>query len=492
MTAAETDPPPLSGAAPTTTHPATTHPTTTHPATKHPNRRAWTVTGLLVVFMMVNFADKSVLGLAADEIRADLGLTATEFGLANSAFFLLFSVSGALVGLLLADRVPTRRLLLAMAVLWSLAQIPPAIGGGLAVLIGSRLVLGAAEGPAFPVAQQAALSWFPDHRRNLPGALVTLGVTLGVITAAPGLTWVIQEHGWRAALWVVGAVGAIWAVLWLLLGGDGPFRSDDVPGGSSTPGTAPGADPPRRTSPEPAGTVPVPATVPAPAPAVTAAGAVPGYRRVLATRTWAGVTLAYFSSYWIVGLMVAWLPSYLRNGLGYSADTAGTLVVSPWAVGAVVLLGQAVLTGRLMRRGVSSRTARGRIGGAMLLIGAVSLFCVPLADTTTAKTALLALGLGTGGSYATIAATTVAELAPPRRRGGALGTMNAVVTTAGLIAPVVVGRFVDTQGDAGYQSAVLLSGALLTLGALASLTLVDPARDAARLDPARPGPGLRK
>ncbi|MFD6244576.1 MFS transporter [Streptomyces roseolus] len=460
MTAAETAPRPSSG---------------TLPTTKNPGRRAWTVTGLLVVFMMVNFADKSVLGLAADEIRADLGLTATQFGLANSAFFLLFSVSGALVGLLLADRVTARWLLLAMAVLWSLAQIPPAIGGGLAVLIGSRLVLGAAEGPAFPVAQQAALSWFPDHRRNLPGALVTLGVTLGVITAAPGLSWVIQEHGWRAALWVVAAVGAAWSALWLLSGGDGPFRTDGAPDASVASATASRtgirtdsrADSPLRTPPGPAG----------------AAGHAPGYRRVLATRTWAGVTLAYFTSYWIVGLMVAWLPSYLRNGLGYAADTAGTLVAAPWAVGAVVLLGQAVLTGRLMRRGVSSRTARGRIGGVMLLIGAVSLFCVPLVDTTTAKTVLLALGLGAGGSYATIAATTIAELAPPRRRGGALGTMNALVTTAGLIAPVVVGRLVDAQGDAGYESAVLLSGALLSVGAVASLTLVDPARDAARLRP---------
>ncbi|MFF6886122.1 MFS transporter [Streptomyces sp. NPDC012421] len=452
MTAAQTEPRPLSGgAAPTTTN---------------TGRRAWTVTGLLVVFMMVNFADKSVLGLAADEIRADLGLTATQFGLANSAFFLLFSLSGALVGLLLADRVKAKWLLLTMAVLWSLAQIPPAIGGGLAVLIGSRLVLGAAEGPAFPVAQQTALSWFPDHRRNLPGALVTLGVTLGVITAAPGLTWVIQEHGWRAALWVVAGVGAVWAAVWSAFGGDGTFRTDDTPARDKP--TAPEA----ATAPDAAAIGPE---------AVTASAAAPGYHRVLATRTWIGITLAYFTSYWIVGLMVAWLPSYLRNGLGYAADTAGALVVTPWAVGAVVLLGQAVLTGRLMRRGVGSRTARGRVGGVMLLIGAVSLFCVPLADSATTKTVLLALGLGMGGSYATIAATTIAELSPPRRRGGALGTMNAVVTTAGLIAPVVVGRLIDTQGDAGYEHAVLLSGALLCLGALASLTLVDPARDAARL-----------
>ncbi|MET8414530.1 MFS transporter [Streptomyces sp. NPDC005134] len=404
--------------------------------------RAWIVTGLLVAFMMVNFADKSVLGLAADEIRADMGLSATDFGLANSAFFLLFSVAAGAVGLL-ADRVRPKWLLLAMALLWSVAQTPAALGGGLAVLIGSRVLLGAAEGPAFPVAQQAALSWFPNHRRNLPGALVTLGVTLGVITAAPGLTWVIHHHGWRAALWVVAAAGALWALLWAVFGADGKYRTD-------TAETLPS---------EPA--------------------AKPAYRRILGTRTWIGTTAAYFTSYWAVALMLVWLPSYLRNGLGHSSDAAGRLVVLPWVVGALALLGQAALTGWLMRRGVSSRWARGRVGGSLLLLGAVACLAVPLADGA-AKTALLAVGFGLGGSFATVAATTVAELAPPARRGGALGTMNATVTTAGLIAPAVVGSLVDSHGAAGYQTAVVLSGVLLLLGALAAFTLIDPARDALR------------
>ena len=423
------------------------------PSGRSLGNRAWLVTGLLVVFMMVNFADKSVLGLAADEIRADLDLSATEFGLASSAFFLLFSVAAAVVGLL-ADRVRPKVLLLAMALLWSVAQVPAALGGGLAVLLASRVVLGAAEGPAFPVAQQAALSWFPNHRRNLPGALVTLGVTLGVITAAPGLTWVIHHHGWRSALWVVAAVGAVWAVIWAVLGEDGPYRTDasDVP-------------------------APASGSWPDPAPARPK----PAYRRILGSRTWIGTTVAYFTSYWTVALIVVWLPSYLRNGLGHSADAAGTLVVLPWLVGAVALLGQAAVTGRLMRRGVTSRRARGWVGGALLLLGAAACLSVPLADGSATKTALAAAGFGLGGSFATVAATTVAELATPARRGGALGTMNAVVTTAGLVAPAVVGHLVDARGAAGYQSAVVVSGVLLLLGAVAAFTLIDPARDAARL-----------
>ncbi|MFI6940355.1 MFS transporter [Streptomyces sp. NPDC050418] len=416
-------------------------------AARH-DRRAWTVTLLLVVFMMVNFADKSVLGLAADEIRADLGLSATQFGLANSAFFLLFSVAAVLVGLA-ADRVSPKLLLLVMALLWSVAQVPAAIGGGLAVLVASRVFLGAAEGPAFPVAQQATLAWFPDHRRNLPGALITLGVTLGVIVSAPGLSWVIQEHGWRAALWVLVGVGLVWAAAWAVFGADGRHGVRD------------GERPTQQT------------------PSVTAPD-IP-YRRIFRTRTWIGATLAYFTSYWTVAMMLTWLPSYLRNGLGYSADTAGRIVAGPWVVGAVVLLAQAAVTGRLMRRGAGSRKARGWVGGWLLALGAVCCLAVPLADGPTAKTVLITLGLGLGGAYATVAATAVAELAPPSRGGGALGAMNAVVTASGLAAPAVVGALVDAQGDAGYQNSVLLAGLLLVAGAVASFLLIDPARDTARL-----------
>lgn len=404
-------------------------------------RRAWVVTGLLVVFMMVNFADKSVLGLASDEIRADLHLSATEFGLANSAFFLLFSVSAIVVGLA-ADRVSPKLLLLVMAALWSVAQVPPALGGGLAVLVGSRVFLGAAEGPAFPVAQQATLSWFPDHRRNLPGALITVGITLGVIVSAPTLTWLIQRHGWRSALWVLAVAGAVWAVGWAVSGADSP-----------RPKAAARRD---------------------------AAGTVP-YRRIFASRTWIGTTVAYFTSYWAVALMLVWLPSYLRHALGYSADAAGIVVVAPWAVGAAVLFGQAALTGRLMRRGAGGRTARGRVGAGMLAIGAVCLLLTSVTDGQVLQTVLIALGFGFGGAYATVAATTVASLAPPGRDGGALGLMNALVTAAGLVAPAVVGALVDAQGTPGYRHAVLLCGALLVAGAITAHLLIDPDRDRERI-----------
>lgn len=419
------------------------------------SRRAWVVTALLVVFMMINFADKSVLGLAADEIRQDLGLSASAFGLASSAFFLLFSVSGAAVGLL-ADRVRPKWLILAMAVLWSVSQAPMAVGGGLAVLITSRVLLGAAEGPAFPVAQQATLSWFPNHRRNLPGALIVLGITLGVLVAAPVLTWVIQNHGWRSAVAAVAITGVVWALLWIPFGGEGPYATASGTGDARNEKAASSAG-------------------------QGAARQKMPYRRILATRTWIGATAAYFGTYWVIAFALVWLPSYLQDGLGYSSEGSTQVVMLVWGLGGIVVLGQAGLTGWLLRRGTASRWARGGVGGVLLLIGAAACLALPVAPAGAVTAILLVAAFGLAGAMGSVAATTITELAPADRRGGALGIMNAVVTTAGLIAPTLIGRLVDTHGTEGYTYAVLITGAVLLLSGAAALTLIDPDRDARRL-----------
>ncbi|WP_199257014.1 hypothetical protein [Tomitella fengzijianii] len=49
------------------------------------NRRAWLVVGLLVLFQIVNFADKAVIGLVSKPAMRDLGLSASQFGFIGSA-----------------------------------------------------------------------------------------------------------------------------------------------------------------------------------------------------------------------------------------------------------------------------------------------------------------------------------------------------------------------------------------------------------------------
>ena len=62
---------------------------------------AWKITVLLLFYMVVNFADKIVVGLAGVPIMTELKLTPAQFGFLGSAFFFLFSIASILVGFLL-------------------------------------------------------------------------------------------------------------------------------------------------------------------------------------------------------------------------------------------------------------------------------------------------------------------------------------------------------------------------------------------------------
>ena len=64
---------------------------------------AWKITFLLFLFMLVNFADKIVVGLAGAPIMDELKLTPEQFGLLGSSFFFLFSISAIVVGFIVAS-----------------------------------------------------------------------------------------------------------------------------------------------------------------------------------------------------------------------------------------------------------------------------------------------------------------------------------------------------------------------------------------------------
>jgi len=114
-------------------------------------RSAWTHVALIFVFILINFADKSLIGLSSVPIMREMALSNTQFGALGSAFFLLFSVTGVAGGFL-ANRIRTKSLMSAMAVLWAVAILPISVVSSFTLLLVSRIILGAAEGPAFPVA----------------------------------------------------------------------------------------------------------------------------------------------------------------------------------------------------------------------------------------------------------------------------------------------------------------------------------------------------
>jgi len=404
---------------------------------------AWRNAFLLFVFMLLNFADKIVVGLAGVPIMTDLKLEPEQFGLLGSAFFLLFSISAVAVGFL-ANRVATRWVLLALASIWALTQLPMIGDVGFMTLVACRIILGAGEGPAAAVAAHAIYKWFPDEKRTLPTAVLSQGSAFGVILAVPALNWLIVHYNWHYAFGALGFVGFIWVVVWLALGQEGPL----VPAAAT-------ATEETRIS----------------------------YWRLLASRTFVGCCAATFGAYWALSLGLTWFTPFIVKGLGFSQSEAGLISILPWIFGAVVVLLTGWISQVLMARGFSTRVARGVLGAAPLVIGGFIMGLVPYADSAKLQIALLVAGSGLCGAIYVVCAPMISEFTPVSQRGAAISIYGAIYTLAGILAPSVMGSMIQRASGSmeGYMTGLAINAVILVVSGLLGLLLLWPNTERERL-----------
>ncbi|MFJ7420972.1 MFS transporter [Streptomyces uncialis] len=418
-------------------------------------RRAWTVLALLFGLLLVNFADKVVVGLAGVDMKRDLGIDDEAFGVIQSSFYWLFAV-GCVLGGWLGGRIGARWLLAGIAVVWALSLAPMVGQVGFTTVVACRVLLGFAEGPTTALAMQVTHSWFPAHRRALPSSLLVAGATVGPVIAAPALTWVITQYSWHAAFGVLAAVGALMAVLWLIGGREGPE------GASAGHGEGAGAS------------IVLPERLP--------------LGRILRTGTLIGMTLLFFVAYANTSVKISWLPLYLREGLGYDAETTGRLVALPYVGAAVAVIVVGVISRSMTKRGLSSRTSRGLLAGSLVLGAGVATLIFPVLDRGAPQMILIVLSSCLNSAGYGIAFTGLADIVPAAQRGTVFGIVTGVYSLGGIIAPMVVGSLVSGGSSvaAGYGDGFLVLGLTMIAGAVAALFLVHPERDAAKLAAARP------
>jgi MFS family permease len=404
---------------------------------------AWTITFLLFLFMLVNFADKIVVGLAAVPIREELKLDAAQFGLLGSSFFLLYSIAAIAVGFIV-NRVATRWVLLVLALIWALAQFPMVGAVGLTMLMTCRIILGAGEGPAPSVATHAIYKWFPDEKRTLPTAVLSQGSAFGVIIAVPALNWLIVNYNWHYAFGALGVVGLMWVVVWYFIAKEGPLVHDAVIAGEE---------------------IRIP------------------YLSLLTSRTFIGCVAATFGAYWALSLGLTWFTSFIVQGLGFSQQQAGYISILPWIFGATVVLLTGWISQLLVARGVSTRVARGVLGASPLIVGGLVLAAMPHISGVGLQVALIVIGPGLSGAIYVVCAPMLSEFTPVSQRGAILAIYGAIYTLAGIIAPYVMGNII--QGSAnmldGYMKGFTINACVMIASGVAGLLLLWPNTERARL-----------
>ena len=404
---------------------------------------AWKVTFLLFLFMLVNFADKIVVGLAGVPIMTELKLEPDQFGLLGSSFFFLFSISAIVVGFIV-NTIATRWVLLALALIWALAQFPMVGTIGFTTLLICRVILGAGEGPAFSVATHAIYKWFPDEKRTLPTAILSQGSAFGVILAVPALNWIIVNYSWHHAFGALGVVGLLWTGAWLLLGKEGPLAETT---------------------------------------AEMAAGPRVPYFQLLTSRSFIGCCAATFGAYWALSLALTWFTPFIIKGLGFSQKDAGWISILPWIFGASIVLLAGWLSQVLMARGVSTRGSRGVLGAAPLVAGGAILLMLPHVDGTGLQIALLVLGPGLCSSIYVVCPPMLGEFTPVSQRGAVISIYSAIYTIAGIVAPFVMGKVIQYAQTPleGYMTGFTINAVIMIGSGVLGLLLLYPNTERARL-----------
>ncbi|MBW4787992.1 MFS transporter [Alcaligenes faecalis subsp. faecalis] len=405
----------------------------------------YVVVFLLFLFMVINFADKAIFGLVAVPLMEELAISPQQFGTIAGSFFFLFAISGIVVGFM-SNTVSSRLLLVGLVIIWSIAQVPVAMGAStIAALMACRILLGIGEGPAYPLALHACYKWFPDQERTWPTAIVMQGGQVGMLLAGPLVGYLAISHGWRSVFWVTAAAGVLWLLVWAVLGKDGPISATAAPTAEADKSTTLS-----RSS----------------------------YRDVLLNRSFIGNLLMYWVAYWCAALVFTWLPAYLQRGLGFSSDTAGWLFSLCIFVAIPIVSGGSYLSNRFLRQGYSSRVARSLVTVGFLLAGALCLLAAAyLNPGPTAGIVLIALGLSFPQVGFVLCSAISAQISPVEKRGSTLAITNSLSTTAGLVAPIVMGRLIQAEsGIAGFHQGFALTALLLLAGAVLGFILVDPAR----------------
>lgn len=195
----------------------------------------WTICSLLFFATTINYLDRQVLSLLKPSLEAEFGWTNSQYADIASAFQFTYAISMLFAGRII-DRLGTKKGFIWAIVLWSLGAMIHAwavpIGDGMLKILGwvgiisvpasvlgfiiSRMVLAVGEAGNFPGAIKATAEYFPKKERSFATGIFNSGANVGAILAPLSVPWLEAQFGWQAAFLVVGAIGFIWLIFWMI------------------------------------------------------------------------------------------------------------------------------------------------------------------------------------------------------------------------------------------------------------------------------------
>ncbi|PEL13488.1 MFS transporter [Bacillus sp. AFS017336] len=382
----------------------------------------WIILFLLFIMAIINFADKTILGLAGIHITNDLNLTSTEFGILGSSFYWLFSLFG-IVGGTLSDRIGTGKSLAIMAIVWTIAQSMALFASSLPVLILSRVLLGAGEGAFLATAISHLSKWFKPESRGLAISIINFGNVVGIAVTAPIIVSFISNYGWRQAFFISGIFSFLWLICWLWVGRIKPtvLLQDE---------------------------------------ASTIENKTKNNKKeiwkALQSPIFIFTTLIAFIAYSFIVFGLTFNPTYLIKVKGFSEQQSALVIAISGLIGAVLAIGLSIFSDRLYKKAQSIWKSRILFSTISVLIAGILYSLYPFLNGAASIIIILSLVNTLVATVNTLSPAIVVSILP-HRKGVMTGSYFGIMTSSGIITPIIIGKLIQNSGTnaaGGYSIAV--------------------------------------
>lgn len=137
-------------------------------------------------------------------------------------FFMMAYGISQLVSGKLYDKIGTRKGFVISVLLWGTADALTSLAKGKISLTAFRMMLGLGEAGPWPGTTKSNAEWFPQKERALAQGLFGAAASIGSILAPIIILMLYISLGWKLTFVVVGGLGLLWIIPWLIMNKKGP------------------------------------------------------------------------------------------------------------------------------------------------------------------------------------------------------------------------------------------------------------------------------
>jgi ACS family hexuronate transporter-like MFS transporter len=426
--------------------------TTGQPEVDHPPRTSharWVVCALLFFATTINYVDRGVLGVLANDLQKTIGWTETQYGDINGAFTLAYALGFLVIGRL-NDRLGTKLCYAVSLVVWSLAAAGHALAHSALGFGIARFFLGLGEAGNFPSAIKTTAEWFPRRERALATGIFNAGSNIGPVLVPWLVPILATAYGWQSAFVVTGLVGLVWVAFWIPL----YHRPEDHP---------------RISAAELAwirGDQPEPATP------------VPWLQLFPHRQTWAFAAGKFLTDaiWWFY---LFWTPKFLAERFQLDIKHIGPPLIVIYLLADVGSVGGGWLSSRLLKQGWSTNAAR-KTALLVCALCVVPVAAAPVVSSQWTAVLLIALAAAAHQGFSANLFTLTSDMFPRNAVASVVGIGGTIGALGGFLMSLTSGRVKDLTGS--YLPMFLIAATVYVLSVLIIHAL------APRLEPIRLGP----